>query len=147
MKTASLLAGLVFAAWTAVASADEPCPVWAATRVQVGAQSYRVEVAATDATRERGLSGRPSLPADAGMWFALPAPGMHGFWMKDMGFPIDLVWIGPDQRVLGSLRLAPCGPNTCPIYYPPAPAAYVLEVNAGGFAGKLGDQADWLCPP
>jgi hypothetical protein len=113
----------------------------------VGKQRFRVEVAATESARERGLSGRTSLQAGAGMWFVLPAPGLHGFWMKDMGFPIDLVWVSPDQVVVGVERLKPCGPHACPIHYAPRPAIYVLEVNAGHFAGKPGDRAHWLCAP
>jgi uncharacterized membrane protein (UPF0127 family) len=118
-----------------------------ATHVQVGKQSFKVEVATSPATRERGLSGRPSLPADAGMWFVFPSPGRHGFWMRDMAFAIDLAWIGPDRRVLGVARLEPCGPHACPIHYPPAPAAYVLEVGASRFAGQAGDPVTWTCTP
>jgi uncharacterized membrane protein (UPF0127 family) len=147
MKAASLLPGLVMAAWPVLVRADDRCPVLSATHVQVGTQRFRVEVTASGAARERGLSGRASLPADAGMWFVLPAPGLHGFWMKDMAFPIDLVWLSPDRVVLGAERLTPCGPNACPIHYPPAPATYVLEVNAGRFAGRPGDRADWTCSP
>jgi len=127
-------------AWSA-----ESCPAWAATHVQVGQQHFRVEIAASEAAREKGLSGRAALAADAGMWFTLPWPGLHGFWMKDMAFPIDLIWINPDRVVLGAARLVPCGANACPIHYPPAPAAYVLEVNAGRFAGKPGDRVEWRC--
>lgn len=147
MKLASVLPYLLLASWPAFAQVTNPCPEWAATRVQVGKQSFRIEVVATDATRERGLSRRANLPADAGMWFALPAPGMHGFWMKEMSFPIDLIWINADHVVLGAKRLEPCGPRNCPIHYPPSPAAYVLEVNAGRFTGQAGDQADWSCAP
>ena len=148
-KAASLLPGLLVAVlfWPLGVRAEDPCPVWEATHVQVGNQRFRVEVAATEAARERGLSDRTSLPAEVGMWFVLPEVGQHGFWMKDMEFPIDLVWIGPDQMVLGSERLAPCGPYVCPTHYSPGLANYVLEVNAGRFAGKPGDRADWLCAP
>jgi uncharacterized membrane protein (UPF0127 family) len=146
---ASLLPGVLLAVlcWPIGTLAGTPCPAESASLVQVGSQRFDVDVAGSVPARERGLSGRASLPADAGMWFVMPAPGLHGFWMKDMGFPIDLVWIGPDRVVLGAERLSPCGANACPIHYPPAPVAYVLEVNAGRFAGKPGDRADWLCPP
>jgi uncharacterized protein len=148
-KAASLLPVRILAVlfWPMLALAGEPCPVEKAAYVQVGNQRFRVEVAATESTRERGLSGRASLPAEAGMWFVLPMPGPHGFWMKDMGFPIDLVWVGPDLVVLGSERLEPCGAYFCPIHHSPGPTYYVLEVNAGRFAGKPGDRADWLCAP
>jgi len=148
-KTASLLPGLLLAVlfWPSGALAKAPCPVLEATYVDVGNQRFQVEVAASTADREQGLSGRSRLPLEAGMWFVLPAPGLHGFWMKGMNFPIDLVWISPDRVVLGIERLVPCSPNSCPIHYSPGQAIYVLEVNAGRFAGKPGDRADWLCAP
>lgn len=152
-KWASLPPGLLLAVLFQPmgALAETPCPVLEATHVQVGKQRFRVEVAADEVARERGLSGRASLPADAGMWFVMPTPGLHGFWMKDMRFPIDLVWIGPDLRVLGMKRLTPCErgdwPHLCPSHAPPAPATYVMEVGAGRFTGQPGDRVDWLCAP
>jgi uncharacterized protein len=148
-KAASLLPGLLLAAlcWPAGATADAACPAWAATHVRVGDQRFRVETAVSEAARERGLSGRTQLAAETGMWFVLPAPGLHGFWMQDMRFPIDLVWIQPDRRVIGVEGLMPCGDGTCPIHLPPAPVQYVLEVNAGHFKGRPGDQVDWTCLP
>jgi uncharacterized membrane protein (UPF0127 family) len=148
-KAASLLPVLVLAALfrSIGCLADAACAAAAASHVQVGRQSFKVEVATSQATRERGLSGRPGLPADAGMWFVFPSPGRHGFWMRDMAFAIDLAWIGPDRRVLGVARLEPCGPYSCPIHYPPAPAAYVLEVGAGRFSGQAGDPVTWTCAP
>ncbi len=125
--------------------AADSCPAPDASQVQVGGQRFRVEVAASEAAREQGLSRRPALAAEAGMLFVLPAPGFHGFWMKDMAFPIDLVWISPDQVVLGAQRLTPCTAQSCPIHYPPGPATYVLEVNAGRFAGKAGERVEWRC--
>ncbi len=129
------------------AQAEEPCPVAEATHVRVGNQRFRVEVASSEALRERGLSGRASLPLDAGMWFVLPSADQHGFWMKDMNFAIDLIWVRADREVIKVEHLPPCGDFYCPTHFPPEPAAYVLEVNAGRFTGKPGDRADWLCAP
>lgn len=148
-KTASLLPGLILSAlfWPIDAPAEEPCPAEKATHVRVGHQRFRVEVAAGEAARERGLSGRSTLPAGAGMWFVLPHSGLHGFWMKDMGFAIDLVWINPDREVMDVEHLAPCGHFYCPTHFAPGPTAYVLEINEGSFAGQPGDRADWDCAP
>lgn len=144
-RAASLLPGLALALAGLPALAAGPCPPGYTLQAQVGGQGFRLELAANDAARARGLSHRAGLPADAGMWFVMPAPGKHGFWMKDMAFPIDLVWIGDDLTVLGAVRLEPCGAYACPVHYPPAPVSYVLEVNAGAFAGKPGDRAAWGC--
>ena len=127
------------------ALAQAPCPAERADRVQIGAQRFAVEVAATPAVRERGLSGRDRLAADAGMWFVLPEVGMPGFWMRGMRFPLDLIWVSPEQRVVGATTLPPCAHDPCPIAYPPAATSYVLEVAAGRFAGRAGDRVEWHC--
>src|SRR5882672_5260542 len=57
-------------------------------------QAYNAD---TDALRTLGLSGHSPLAADEGMLFIFPAPGEYGFWMKDMLFPLDLVWIAADK--------------------------------------------------
>lgn len=127
------------------ALAQTPCPAGQARVVQIGAQRFLVEVAATPATRERGLSGHERLAPDNGMWFVLPEAGKDGFWMRGMRFPIDLIWVSPNQRVVGAATLPVCRNAPCPITYPPAPAAYVLEIGAGRFAGQAGDKVAWHC--
>lgn len=122
------------------------CPPWQATRVRVGDQVYQVEVAADPAQRQEGLSDRDALPPEHGMWFVMAGPGPHAFWMRDMAFALDLVSVTPDLHVLGAARLPPCGAEPCPLYLTPWPTAYVLEVNAGGFAGRVGDRVSWDCP-
>ena len=128
------------------ALAQAPCPAEQAASIQIGAQRFAVEVAATPAARERGLSGHAPLAPPTGMWFVLPETGWPGFWMRGMRFPIDLIWVSPEQRVLGAATLPVCRNEPCPLAYPPAPAAYVLEIAAGGFAGRAGDEVAWLCP-
>lgn len=127
------------------APAPASCPAEQASVVQIGAQRFAVEVAATPATRERGLSGHERLAPDNGMWFVLPEPGKTGFWMRGMRFPIDLIWIGPNLRVVGAATLPVCRDDPCPITYPAAPAAYVLEIGAGRFAGQAGEKVGWRC--
>ncbi len=121
------------------------CPAERARQVTIGGQTFNILLAASLKQRERGLSGRESLAVDSGMWFVFPAPFQHGFWMKDMHFPIDLVWISPSLKVIGSTTLQPCAAMPCPIHLPPAPVTYVLEVNAGTFSGSPGDPVSWSC--
>jgi uncharacterized protein len=127
------------------ALAGEPCPAERAETVQIGAQCFAVEVAATSAARERGLSGHKRLNPAAGMWFVLPEAGKPGFWMRGMKFPIDLIWVSPDRQVVAATTLPVCASDPCPITYAPAPAAYVLETNAGRFGGRVGDGVEWRC--
>jgi uncharacterized membrane protein (UPF0127 family) len=90
-------------------------------------------MAATDAAREQGLSDRTSLPKDSGMLFVFPNAGVYGFWMKDMHFPLDIVWIGADKKVYGVVPGVT--PETFPeIFYPPVDILYVLELPAGSAA-------------
>jgi uncharacterized membrane protein (UPF0127 family) len=146
MKGASLMLALLFA-WASQTHADEICPSDQAQRIHIGAQTFNVEVAASPKESERGLSGRSALAADSGMWFVLPTPDWHGFWMQGMNFPIDLVWVSPARQVLGVITLQPCAGEYCRIHTPPSPVAYVLEINADAFAGKTGDNVTWSCTP
>jgi uncharacterized membrane protein (UPF0127 family) len=93
-------------------------------------------IADTDASRRQGLSDKPSLPEDAGMLFVFDVPGQYGFWMKDMTFPLDMVWIGADKTVVSVSK--DLSPDTYPeVFNPPVPISYVLEINAGS-ADRLG---------
>ncbi len=93
-------------------------------------------IARTPSTRERGLSGIPSFDEDEGMLFIFPEPGVYAFWMKDMNFAIDIVWISSDRRVVGVTENI--SPETYPeTFGPPQKVQFVLEVLAGS-AKKFG---------
>ena len=95
-----------------------------------------VEIADTDASREQGLSDRASLPTNHGMLFVFDTPGQYGFWMKDMHFSLDMVWINADKTLAGVTKNLL--PSTYPsVFPPPNPIQYVLEINAGS-ADKFG---------
>lgn len=110
-------------------------------RVVIGGDSILIDVADEKEEQERGLSGRTSLPQNRGMLFVYSEPSRPGFWMKDMRFPIDIVWIGADNKIVAVLPNL--SPQTYPdVFSPPeevAPVQYVLEVNAG-LVAKLGWQ-------
>ena len=95
------------------------------------------EVVDTPASRELGLSGRSSMRDNEGMMFVFDHPGRYGFWMKDMLFPLDIVWINQNGVVVHIERnLSPVSyrvlPRTNPETFINTPdASYVLEVNAG----------------
>ena len=59
-----------------------------------------VEVADTQASRELGLSGREKMGDDEGILFVFDTPGRYGFWMKDMQFPLDIIWINQNGVVV-----------------------------------------------
>ncbi len=134
-----LAAGCAFKADRSVAPAANSSSPYH-TPLQVGEHRLLVQIALTDAEHEQGLSGRQKLTAAEGMLFDFKnTPDIEpGFWMKDMNFDLDFIWI--DQgRVVGITPNAPAPKNISdaattaqlPLYYPPAPVDAVLEVNAG----------------
>ncbi len=102
-------------------------------RGRIGDQIIQTYLADTDEERVRGLSGRERLEPDKGMLFVFPDYAVRSFWMKEMKFPIDIIWI-KDNRVIGIEPNAP-QPRTfselLKTYQSPEPVNYVLEVNAG----------------
>lgn len=88
------------------------------------------EVVESDPERVRGLSGREHLADGEGMLFVFDADARHAFWMKDMNFPIDIIWFDSDFDVVHIEHSL--SPSTYPeTFTPPFPARYVLEVPAG----------------
>ena len=129
LLTVSLCA-LFIAAVPCVARADEPEMI--AARVCLKDSCVEAEIADTDERREAGLMFRDSLPEHKAMLFVFPEDGMQHFWMKNMRFPIDIIWIDAEKKVVFiAEELPPCSPDSCPAYSPPQPARYVLEVAAG----------------
>ncbi len=105
------------------------------SRVTVAGKTYEVEVVQTKYFLEKGLSGHAPLSANQGMFFVFEKPDKYGFWMKDMRFSIDIIWIGPDFRVTHVEKSV--SPNTYPkIFYPEDVSMYVLEI-AGGQSEQL----------
>ncbi|MFA6601500.1 MAG: DUF192 domain-containing protein [Candidatus Paceibacterota bacterium] len=98
--------------------------------IQAPSGTIQAAVASTSEAEERGLSGQISMPSDSGMLFTFENPGSYGFWMKDMNFPLDLVWMSEDKSVVGIT--ANLSPDTYPnVFLPPSDISYVLELNAG----------------
>lgn len=91
-----------------------------------------VELAKTEEEIQKGLSNRASLEPDQGMLFVFNEPKIYKFWMRDMQFPLDMIWINND-KIVGIEKNIPANFNhENPIFYsPPEPAQYMLEVNAG----------------
>lgn len=102
--------------------------------VEFGGVSLRIEYATTSAAREKGLGGRENIAPDYGMLFVFPKDNLYGFWMKDMLVPIDIFWLDSQGHVVSIAQDVATSsyPN---VFYPIAPARYVLETIAG-FAGE-----------
>jgi len=92
-----------------------------------------LEQARTTDEITKGLSNRDSLCKSCGMLFTFEKPAIYQFWMKDMRFPLDIVFMDKDFRVIYvSQNAQPCPlQGECPLITPPSQVKYVLEVNAG----------------
>jgi uncharacterized membrane protein (UPF0127 family) len=92
----------------------------------------QVEVMVKDEDRAMGLMFRPSLPKDRGMLFVFERSDFHGIWMKNCKFPIDIVWLDEERKVVHLAEsVPPCKAEPCPVYSPLRRGTYVVELNAG----------------
>jgi uncharacterized membrane protein (UPF0127 family) len=102
-----------------------------------------LEIADTEATRQRGLMFRTALAEGEGMIFVFEQPGHYPFWMQNCRIALDIVWLDPRFKVVSIAESVPpcrlpkceppCASTDCPSY-PPAPgtsAKYVVELAAG----------------
>lgn len=110
---------------------------------KIGAVSVNVEVVESLPAQQRGLSGRPSLSPDSGMLFVYKDKDIRHFWMPDMHFPLDVLWIS-DSAVVGLQENIPFASTngSVPLFQSNVPVDMVLEVNAGWIAqnkAKIGD--------
>ena len=127
----------------------------------IGNAIYLVDLAVTGEERTQGLSGRPSMAADRAMLFVYEEDGPRAFWMPDMHFPLDMIWIRSDCTVDGVTSDVPNPPadtprDQLPRYPSSGPVRFILEINAGQagahgivpgspvqFAGQIEDR--WGC--
>ena len=101
------------------------------------------EIADEPEEHETGLSNRDGLGTNDGMLFVFDYEDHWGFWMVDMRFPLDMVWVNSQNKIVYIQKNAqPCDEG-CDTYVPTTAAKYVIEVNSG-FANKhnmkIGDE-------
>lgn len=111
-------------------------------QIRIGSTTVAASIADTLSSRIKGLSGTPFLPPSVVKLFAFGAPGNHSVWMKNMNYPLDILWAAEDGTVVHIEE------NIAPETYPegfssPVPAWYIIEANAGFVASStivLGDK-------
>lgn len=106
-------------------------------QVCINSNCFNVEIARTEAERERGLMWRKSLAEDAGMFFIFEKEDFYPFWMKNTLIPLDIIWINVNNEIVYIAKNAPPCPENCKSYIPTEKAKYVLEIN-GGLSDKFG---------
>lgn len=93
-------------------------------------QRFDITLAQTEVERAQGLSGAEYLAPNTGKFFVFEKPSMHGFWMKDMNYAIDIIWFDGDMKIVGISQNTT--PETYPkVFYPNQNALYTLEIVAG----------------
>ncbi len=89
-----------------------------------------IGIADNDMERTQGLSNHPGLLPGQGLLFVFDKEGAYSFWMKDMLFSIDIIWIDAKGKVVTIAQGV--SPETYPkAFTSDSPAQYVLEVAAG----------------
>ncbi len=116
--------------WIFSQQAEENLSAAKKEAVLLGSEKLDVWVVKKPDERKRGLSGMEKLVEVDGMLFVFEEEKRHPFWMKDMHFPIDIIWISGERKVLEITYGV--SPETYPdIFQPQQPVKYVIEVEAG----------------
>jgi uncharacterized membrane protein (UPF0127 family) len=100
-------------------------------KVTVGSAVFTVEVARTDAQRERGLMHRRSLGRREGMLFVFDADQRLAFWMKDTLVPLSIAFLTSEGRIL---QIEDMEPHSQKSIRSRLSARYALELPRGAFA-------------
>ena len=111
-------------------------------RVKAGGQEFQVEIADSREQKRLGLAHRRTMPASHGLLMTFAKDEIVPVWMKDMQFPLDVVWISANGVIVDLQTLPLCQQNPCPIFKPQQPARFVLEVGAGLFPLNRGDKVE-----
>ncbi len=129
-------------------------PTESRPRAIVNGVTFQIEIADTDATRERGLGGRTSLPADRGMLFVFEKADSRHFWMKDCYMAIDIAFLDDAGRIINLETMAmepdPTNPRPWSGASAAARAKYVLETIGGTWKridAKPGMQVEFIDIP
>lgn len=124
----------------ALVGCSHPAPTTTPTSLTIygneGPVKVTLWVADTEAERERGLMGKPSLAPDRGMLFLFAdkgGPVTTQFWMKDTLVPLSIAFWNADGRIVAIRDMVPCTADPCAVYGAPVPYIGALEVNEGFF--------------
>jgi uncharacterized membrane protein (UPF0127 family) len=105
--------------------------------IRIGDGVFTSRVAKTDAERAKGLSGTQQLREDQAMLFVYDSDDKWSIWMKGMYYPIDIVWLDKDKKVVYIVKNAQ--PDSYPheSFAPKQDARYVIELSAGTVEKKM----------
>ena len=113
----------------------------------INEKCFNLYLVETSQEKQKGLSIFDEILENEGMLFVYDAAGEHSFWMKDMKFNIDIIWIDENYQIVHiEKNLFPCSlEEECKIFSPNVNSKYVLEINANlteKYNFKLGDSVE-----
>jgi len=116
------------------------------TTLRLGDGVFKTRVARTPDEREQGLSNTAKLRDDQALLFVFGTDEKWSIWMRDMNYPIDIVWLDKDKKVVHIVKNAP--PESYPdeSFVSKENARYVVELLAGTAdkkAIKIGGKASF----
>lgn len=118
----AVIAGGAFLAWK---MSDEQASL------QLHGQRYHITVLRTPDELQKGLSDSESLPEGQAMVFAFPRDEKWGIWMKDMNYPIDIVWLDSGRTVVHLVKNAQPSSYPSTTFSPSVNSRYVIELPSG----------------
>lgn len=101
--------------------------------VTISGHTFHAKIARSEKEKEIGLSNTLSLPQDQGMLFVFSKPDYYAFWMRNMHYPLDIIYIA-NKKIISIAENAstPSNPTqSLPVYKPSVPADTVLEISGG----------------
>lgn len=103
------------------------------TKVSVNNKTFNVAIARTDEERQIGLSKKNKLDENSGMLFVFDNPDFYSFWMKEMKFPIDIIYINGNKviMVIENVKPPSSSNSDLTLYQSDEKSDKVLELNAG----------------
>ncbi|HEY1181205.1 MAG TPA: DUF192 domain-containing protein [Rhodocyclaceae bacterium] len=127
MKNRTAALGLAFVSLSALVA---PASAAGVLELTVGMYRVQAEVASDDATRQRGLMFRKSMPDNQGMLFVFPFRATHCMWMKNTLLPLSVAFLDEEGKIINVEEMAP---QTETNHCASQPARYALEMNRGWF--------------
>lgn len=110
--------------------------------VRLDGQNFIAEIPSSVQAYQKGLGGRRALCQSCAMLFRFPQKGQYAFWMKDMQFDLDILWIADGKIVYIKKNFSAASTE---IVQPATPADNVLEIRAGSsdkYGFQVGDRVN-----
>lgn len=130
LGSALLLLGVLFLLFCKKEAPVVIVPGYTDGVVVSGDMRIAVSIADSPQEREQGLSNTSPLLVNTGKFFVFEESGYHGFWMKDMNYSIDIIWLDESMSIVSIAQNV--SPESFPeVFYPAGTSMYVLEAMAG----------------